>query len=69
MILKVKIRNDAKCRLQNRNPGDEFEVNAVEPGIPAEIYWRQRLADKSCSIVPELAARPAAPAKPAAKKD
>ena len=69
MMLKVKLRNDAKCHLQNRAPGAEFEVNAIEPGVPADLYWRKRIADKSVSVVPEPAARPAAPAKPAAKKD
>lgn len=65
MIEKITLKIVSPVVIGGRLPGQVFRVAAVD-GVPAELYWRSRIADGSAVV--EAAPTPQA-AKAAKQKD
>lgn len=69
---RIKLKNVAACPLLGKAAGEEFSVEGAD-GIPADLYWRKRIADRSVIVLtedpPAAPVKSSASPKPATKKE
>ena len=42
----ITLKITAKISIHGKRPGDVFQINCDDEGIPLEVQWRKRLADE-----------------------
>jgi hypothetical protein len=68
MMDKLTLKIAAPMKTGGYMPDQEFRVDAVD-GVPASLYWRNRLEDGDAVVVPTNEPEPPQPAPKAKKKD
>jgi hypothetical protein len=43
---KLKLTITGPAAIGGKNPGDVFNIEADEDGVPLDIFWRRRLRDE-----------------------
>lgn len=59
--MRITLKNVSSVDLGGKKAGSIFKVPATDDGVPADLYWRKRIADGSVVTVVAPVVKPQAP--------